>query len=215
MLDLLEIHGGHSGENVAEQVIQVLDNYGITEKVSAFPSRRRPCALLANMYRPLCQLLAVVTDNTSSNDTFREHLEYLLRERGLDFNLEDHHVGCGAHVFHLGAKDFLNVHKTKRKLDDLDLEDLSPDELELLEQELQEMAEGAAAVGDTRRLLTIAILVSLHGYRGSLWLTHIDSSFHTVPRRQWQNSVIAKTPRVFRRPLPRQQTRLPQAAHGR
>ena len=125
-------------------------------------------ALVANTYRPLCQLLAVVTDNTSSNDTFREHLQFLLQERGIDFNLEDHHVGCGAHVYHLGAKDFLNVHKSKRKREDLDLEDLTPDELELLDQELQEIVEGVAGAGDARRLLTIAILVSTHGRLGSL-----------------------------------------------
>ena len=33
LLELLEIHGGHSGVNVAEQVINVLDEYGITERV--------------------------------------------------------------------------------------------------------------------------------------------------------------------------------------
>ena len=93
----------------------------------------------------------MITDNTSSNDTFREHLEFLLQERGLDFNLEDHHVGCGAHVFHLGAKDFIN--------EDLDLEDLTPDELELIERELKEIAEATGA-GETRSLLTVAILVS-------------------------------------------------------
>ena len=100
----------------------------------------------------------MVTDNTSSNDTFREHLEFLLQERGLDFNLEDHHVGCGAHVFHLGAKDFINMHKTQRKREDLDLEDLTPDELELIERELKEIAEATGA-GETRSLLTVAILL--------------------------------------------------------
>ena len=89
--------------------------------------------------------MAVVTDNTGNNDTFVESLQKRLRARRIIVDIKGHHVGCGAHVFHLGAKDFIKKQKPSFARGAADLSDIAADDREDIQEE--ESSDSDAEVG--------------------------------------------------------------------
>ncbi|KAE9382297.1 hypothetical protein BT96DRAFT_762969, partial [Gymnopus androsaceus JB14] len=73
-----ELHGEHSGENMAETVWDTLTKYGIQNKLMAF-----------NM------------DNATNNDTLIKALEVKCTNQGISFSASDSRLQCMPHTVHL------------------------------------------------------------------------------------------------------------------
>jgi hypothetical protein len=79
LLGLRDTRGSHSGENIAEEVLRVINDYGISENVQYFMS-----------------------DNASANDRAIK-----IWSSSLSIHPEHHRLRCGAHVINLVAKAVL------------------------------------------------------------------------------------------------------------
>ena len=77
-------HGPHSGYNIAQVLLQVLDKLEIAEKIGY-----------------------ITTDNATNNDSALAELGKMLEERRIVFNPETSWIRCFAHVINLVVKGFL------------------------------------------------------------------------------------------------------------
>ncbi|KAK9364368.1 hypothetical protein V1509DRAFT_643760, partial [Lipomyces kononenkoae] len=86
VLEFEELVGVHSGDNMAQMVLDVLKELDLTKK-----------------------LIAVTADNASNNGTFVETLGLMLEEEGDDvrFRGREDFISCLAHVLNLIVKDIL------------------------------------------------------------------------------------------------------------
>jgi len=85
LLDFTEVDRSHSGINLAEHIHEVLFKYDICEK-----------------------LFCITTDNAVNNDTTCEELsDRLYESHSIDWNWEENHIGCLAHVLNLAVCTFL------------------------------------------------------------------------------------------------------------
>ena len=75
--------GEHSGENMAETLLQVLNEYDIYNKIGY-----------------------IVVDNASSNDTMIEALEISLQQLGIPFD-QSRRLRCNGHIINLLVLAFL------------------------------------------------------------------------------------------------------------
>src|SRR5947207_15410366 len=106
LLDFGEVDWSHSGINLADHLHKVLTRYGICEK-----------------------LFCIRTDNASNNDTMCEELSDLLYEsHEMDWDGEENHIACLAHVINLAVQAFLkNIKVTQMtELDRLALPGSAP-----------------------------------------------------------------------------------------
>ena len=87
LIDLQQLHGPHSGENMAQLVIEIIMEYDIVDKIDYF-----------------------VLDNASFNNTC---VEIVLRRLHPDLNPIHCHLHCLGHVLNLGAKAFLFDQETE------------------------------------------------------------------------------------------------------
>ncbi|OWT42457.1 hypothetical protein VFPPC_18512 [Pochonia chlamydosporia 170] len=82
---LREVHGRHSGENQAQIVMDVVEDYGIVTQVGYF-----------------------VSDNADSNDTLMNTLQNLLNERhDILYDAKHHRLRCNGHTINLAAHAFM------------------------------------------------------------------------------------------------------------
>ena len=79
------LRGAHSGENMAESVIAVIEEYEITNILGYF-----------------------ILDNVSSNDTC---VREILKKLRPDLNPQKCHLHCFGHIVNLAAKAFYLVKK--------------------------------------------------------------------------------------------------------
>ncbi|KAJ8453438.1 hypothetical protein ONZ45_g19719 [Pleurotus djamor] len=79
------IEGDHTGVNIANHFLTILDKYGITHKLGQ-----------------------ITLDNASNNNTFLEELEVLLAERDIPFDHEGNRIRCFPHVVNLACDAFLD-----------------------------------------------------------------------------------------------------------
>jgi hypothetical protein len=84
LMDLPSIEGRHTGENLCDIFKKACDDLGMLPK-----------------------LLAITTDNASSNNTFLECLGKECQRRNIPFNQESMRVRCIAHVINLAVQAFL------------------------------------------------------------------------------------------------------------
>ena len=137
LLSFTQIRGRHTGKRLAKEVLKVLDEFNLAEK-----------------------LFCITTDNASNNGKLMKCLSKELKKRGLDWNAETNHVSCLNHVLHLGITDLLKSIKAlvlkekmrmelKDKEDEKDEEDEDEDEDDDNKEEILE-ASGLVAeeVGD-------------------------------------------------------------------
>jgi hypothetical protein len=97
LIDFRELIGEHSGENMAEAVWATMELYGLVGKVSFWASVRR-CTLL------MCsQIIAIVMDNASNNNTLMVSLEQRCQQRSIQFSAQDARMRCMPHTIHLAA----------------------------------------------------------------------------------------------------------------
>ena len=83
-LGIKELHGEHTGENIADVIYNVGSDFDILNKLGYF-----------------------VMDNASNNDTLTEHLGYKLREANVLFDPIRRRLRCLGHVINLVVQDFL------------------------------------------------------------------------------------------------------------
>jgi len=92
LLGFEQIHGAHTGENLAELVGDVLKRYGIES-----------------------QLLGFTSDSASNNGTLAAALSNALDQLSVDWNCDHNHIPCMAHVVQLILGAFMDHLKIKSK----------------------------------------------------------------------------------------------------
>ena len=80
LLGLRELHGKHSGENIAKLVLEVLEDFQILGKLGYF-----------------------VMDNATVNDTMMGFIADRLREEGIQYNPDHRRLRCLGHVINLAV----------------------------------------------------------------------------------------------------------------
>ncbi|KAJ3335837.1 hypothetical protein HDU93_004261 [Gonapodya sp. JEL0774] len=86
-LDLVKLSGSHSGENLGPALGNILDLFGVTQK-----------------------LVAVVTDNAANNDTMMRSLRRDFRHSLPNgFDATKNHIFCFAHALNLVANAMISV----------------------------------------------------------------------------------------------------------
>ncbi|KAG1906511.1 uncharacterized protein F5891DRAFT_941811, partial [Suillus fuscotomentosus] len=80
LIDFCELIGEHSGENMAQAVFETLELFGLKG-----------------------QVLAIMADNASNNDTMCEALQALCAREGIIFNARWGRLWCLPHTTHLAA----------------------------------------------------------------------------------------------------------------
>ena len=84
LLGLKRLHGAHTGENQAQILMSVIEEYGLTKKVGYF-----------------------TLDNATNNDVALVALSHQLKEVGVIFDPVEHRLYCLGHVINLVVKAFL------------------------------------------------------------------------------------------------------------
>ncbi len=69
LLDFVEVKGSHTGENLAHYLVNVVNDFGISDKI-----------------------IAITTDNASNNDTLMRSLSEILAKKDIIFQIEWSHV---------------------------------------------------------------------------------------------------------------------------
>ncbi|KAG0696658.1 hypothetical protein DFH29DRAFT_812742 [Suillus ampliporus] len=84
LIDFHEIIGEHSRANLAEAVWNTLELYGLKN-----------------------QVMAIVCDNVSNNDTLLQALREKCANEGIDFSAKHSCIHCLPHIVHLAAMQLL------------------------------------------------------------------------------------------------------------
>ncbi|QRV94361.1 AC9 transposase [Ceratobasidium sp. AG-Ba] len=125
LLDFVELHGAHTGENMSIAVASALTELGIKDK-----------------------LLALVGDNASTNGTLLHHLSASLGQSSskLRWDPEKGQICCLAHIIHLAVMTLLR--SIKAVPTSTDMHDFDPKDLQLTPEE----AESFVAINNTKAL---------------------------------------------------------------
>jgi hypothetical protein len=87
LLGFEHIHGSHTGSNLSETVFQILQEHGITDRISS-----------------------ITTDNASNNNTMMISIQDIIQSQGLT-NTSVFRIPCLAHVIQLSLKQLLGKMK--------------------------------------------------------------------------------------------------------
>lgn len=102
-IDFILSNGRHAGSDIAELFYISLKKLSIQNKV-----------------------MGIRVDNSSVNDVFLQEFEKILHKQGIEFDCEDQHFKCFAHVLNLAVQDILKTLKAdvfeEEKLDGSDSE---------------------------------------------------------------------------------------------
>jgi hypothetical protein len=85
VLAIKELHGSHTGANMAEVMLTAADQFGIVTKVG------------------FCN-----SDNAAPNDSMAAHMEESLRELGVAWSAKEHRLRCVGHISNLAVQAFLH-----------------------------------------------------------------------------------------------------------
>ena len=124
ILDVVEVVMSHSGANLAAAFAQILEQFGISDKVSLHMT------IVDMLLTCGSQLLCITCDNTSPKDTMIESLSGLLKSFLGDAN----RARCFNHVIALVAKSSIHQFDVPKGRADAVLDEA--------ERELRELAEG-------------------------------------------------------------------------
>ncbi|XP_066585170.1 uncharacterized protein [Prorops nasuta] len=103
VLDFVPSQGRHTGEEIANIFYKSVNDFGIADKI-----------------------MGITVDNVSANTTFIYELGKLVPE----FNIEDQHFRCMAHILNLGVQEIIKTLKLETFNSDKDEENCSGDEEE-------------------------------------------------------------------------------------
>ncbi|CAG8690565.1 2244_t:CDS:2, partial [Cetraspora pellucida] len=84
LLDFINLHGPHSGENLCDAFVSSCREFGI-----------------------LLKIFMITSDNATNNDTFMQHLETICYNENIAFNAIESHCRCVAYVINLAVQDIL------------------------------------------------------------------------------------------------------------
>ncbi|XP_018371317.1 PREDICTED: uncharacterized protein LOC108766485 [Trachymyrmex cornetzi] len=114
VLDFVASNGKHSGVEIAKMFFTSLKGYGILHKVQG-----------------------ITVDNCAANSTFIQEFTNLMANDGFQFDSQNQHFRCVAHVLNLAVQSAISlfkVYKEDRELEDDDDSDNSNDEIEECDQ---------------------------------------------------------------------------------
>ncbi|CAG8706133.1 8202_t:CDS:2, partial [Gigaspora rosea] len=80
LLNFVELEGAHSGKNIANKFIKMVEFYKIENKI-----------------------IGITTDNASNNDTMIDNIEIWAIEQNLNFS-DKNHFRCFAHILNLAVQ---------------------------------------------------------------------------------------------------------------
>jgi hypothetical protein len=115
LIDFHEIIGEHSGANLASIVWNTIETYGLQKKVCV-PKMQ----LSYELTLVLMQILSVVSDNASNNDTMMTGLEELFKN-GIPFVAKHARGRCFPHTAHLSACKVLSSATARYRITELSL----------------------------------------------------------------------------------------------
>ena len=98
LLDLVEVTKSHSGINLAAAFSKILDDFGISDKVSYIIQQ-----IMNKKNSQNHKILRITYDNASNNDTMIDKLADLLD----DFPGEANRTRCFTHILNLVAKNII------------------------------------------------------------------------------------------------------------
>ncbi|KAG9093931.1 hypothetical protein FS749_013461 [Ceratobasidium sp. UAMH 11750] len=84
LISFRKINGSHTGTNIAQAFVDVLDESNVLKKVGF-----------------------ITLDNASNNNTLMEELAKALVNRGVDFDPEENHIRCFPHVLNLAVNTII------------------------------------------------------------------------------------------------------------
>ena len=158
LLALREV-GGHSGEEQWTVLLQVLDEYGIIQKIGT-----------------------ITGDNSSTNDTLcRAASEYLNEHLGIMWNPEEQRIRCQGHTINLVAKAFLF---NKAQQSSLESKELGEEDREDPDNEDDEDNEDRA---NTNTKMTKEEALRQMGLLGRLHNIVINTRTNPGRRKQFQS----------------------------
>jgi hypothetical protein len=147
LLALKEIHGSHSGENMALLIFEVIKEFGFEDNIGYF-----------------------VMDNADSNDKALEVLNELIqKEGGIGFDVKERRIHCLGHIINLVVKHLLfgqkafNMDKNKERGKDKGKE-------KTLEAQLKEEAAEWRALGAVGQLHNIITWVRRTPQHREIWI---------------------------------------------
>jgi len=100
LIDFRELIGQHSGENMAAVVWSTLELYEIQSKVCIVVTKPLFACIKSSKF---FQIMAVMMDNASNNDTMMQAIERRCHEAGIQFCAKDSRMRCMPHTIHLSA----------------------------------------------------------------------------------------------------------------
>jgi hypothetical protein len=112
LLDFKKLSGQHTGVNLANELLGILEEYGIAKK-----------------------LFCITTDAASNNDTMVRELEELLINKGIDWDAGKMHINCLNHIINLAVQEFLKSIKVVKSEDDAEGEEQGEDDDEVIEMD--------------------------------------------------------------------------------
>lgn len=128
-LSFLEIEGAHTGENLANGLIAVLENLGIAGNVIINLHAFYPVNVEVLQFM-FFQISTITTDSASNNGTLVRALEAYFTEHSMP-HIKNSQVRCFLHVLNLGVQDFLSSIKCDAPNEDsADQEDEDPTQME-------------------------------------------------------------------------------------
>jgi len=104
ILDFIPSNGKHTGRDIAQMFYTLLKSHGGLEKVQG-----------------------ITMDNASSNTTFMQQFSKIMEENMLDFDAENQHFHCFAHILNLAVQDALKHLYADCKDENTDDEEMDKD----------------------------------------------------------------------------------------
>jgi hypothetical protein len=121
LLDFVELHGAHDGENMANAVAAAVTELGLSDK-----------------------MVALVSDNASNNGTLVRHLSSRFRNSSPSSRWDGNkgHIRCLAHVIHLAVMSLLRgLHAVPKSID---IRDFDHNDYTMTEEQAESMGASDA-----------------------------------------------------------------------
>ena len=116
LLEFKHVPGHHTGETLANEVFEIIERFGITEK-----------------------LFCITMDNASNNGKMMRLLSHRLKEeKNIDWDPKEHHIACLNHVISLSVEEFMKAIKGYENDDNRDNDDVEDEDHVPLPPELAE-----------------------------------------------------------------------------
>jgi hypothetical protein len=171
LLDIVEVPKSHSGLNLAIAFAEILETFGIKDKVrhQSFKPQKKSS--------PKNQILSVTADNASNNDTMIENLAEILDE----FPGASNQTRCFAHTISICAKAILKQFDVPKAKDGQVLDAAAQALIEMAKDlDIEERAEQETGVNDQEDDDQLLGWVDFHEGMTAEQLKELDESVKPV-----------------------------------